>query len=137
MVRRLNIGKNNHLICYSLAISPRFVISSASSGVELLLRYRFAVEIKAVLVLFFFFFFFFFASSGNSTVSATIFATGGNGPGRSGQQWPLEGIDEFYCRWGRMGGGIDMQKKDIFSKLPWDTTFHFFFDFFFFSQNFF
>ena len=25
MVRRLSIGKNNHLTCYSLAINPRFV----------------------------------------------------------------------------------------------------------------
>ena len=33
-----------------------------------------------------------------------------------------------------MGGGIVMQKKDIFSKLPWDTTFQFFFDFFITSE---
>ena len=32
MVRRLSIGKNNHLTCYSLAINPRKILSVADTS---------------------------------------------------------------------------------------------------------
>ena len=31
-----------------------------------------------------------------------------------GQQFPLEGVDKFYCRWSNMIGVIVMQTKNIY-----------------------
>ena len=54
MVKRLGLGKNNHLTYASLALNPRYV-----KHTEILVNYFFVVVVDVVLLVCFFSFFFF------------------------------------------------------------------------------